>query len=202
MTVGTRSVLYGYHCILLHWFFVARGWYQLHRWHSVAIGLSVTTSLRDPRVYLAFLLHDIGYWGKPNMDGPEGETHPEVGARWMGRMFGPVWHDFCLYHSRFYAKARGAPVSALCYADKLAFCEYPAWLCCWLVTVTGEAKEYIAQAPRLWDGPERGLTIRAWRDGVCDYLLKWVAEHKDGRTDTWTPSDGRRAVLNDEGVWQ
>jgi hypothetical protein len=189
VTVGTRSVLYGYHCLLLHWVFVARGWWALYGWRSVVIGRDVTTSLRDPRLWLAFLLHDIGYWGKPNMDGPEGETHPEVGARIMARLFGSVWGDFCLTHSRFYAKKRSLPVSPLCYADKLAFLYYPAWLCCLLVSWTGEVEEYLANKQRLIGlASEVHLSVRAWRDEVCDYVTKWVAEHRDGRADTWTPA--------------
>jgi len=33
------------------------------------------------------VIHDWGYWGKPNMDGPEGERHPWLGARVMHVLF-------------------------------------------------------------------------------------------------------------------
>lgn len=62
MKIGTRSVLYGAHCFLLHPWFVAAAWWQLY-------GIPW-----DPRLWVAFFVHDIGYVGKPNMDGVEGEA--------------------------------------------------------------------------------------------------------------------------------
>ena len=41
----------------------------------------------DKSLWVAFFVHDIGYLGKPNMDGPEGERHVEVGARIMSFLF-------------------------------------------------------------------------------------------------------------------
>ena len=29
---------------------------------------------------------------------------------------------------------------------------------------------------------------REWYSNMQSYLTKWVAEHKDGREDTWTPA--------------
>ncbi len=81
MQIGTKSVLFGAHCFFLHPFFVAWAWWKLYGFPW------------DPRLWAAFILHDIGYWGKPNMDGPEGETHPEVGARIMGRLFDRPRYD-------------------------------------------------------------------------------------------------------------
>jgi len=69
--VGTRSVLFGAHCWAIHPLFVAAAWTQLYGFPT------------DPRLWLAFAVHDLGYWGKPDMDGPAGETHPELGARIM-----------------------------------------------------------------------------------------------------------------------
>src|SRR5579863_3099451 len=98
MKIGTKSVLFGAHCFFLHPWFVAAAWWKLYGFPW------------DPRLWVAFFVHDIGYLGKPNMDGPEGESHPEVGARIMQRLFdrnlfgqGDAvrhrWHDLCLYHS-------------------------------------------------------------------------------------------------------
>ena len=75
MKVGTKSVLFGYHCFFIHPFFVALAWWKLYGFPW------------DIRLWVAFFVHDIGYWGKPNMDGPEGETHPIFGARIMERLF-------------------------------------------------------------------------------------------------------------------
>ena len=96
----------------------------------------------DPRLWAAFFVHDIGYLGKPNMDGPEGEMHPIPWARIMGWLFdwprltsadrchsdgefiyrarNKRWYNFSLLHSRYYAKKLGLPFSRLCVADKLA----------------------------------------------------------------------------------
>lgn len=75
MKVGTKSVLYGAHCFLIHPFFVAAAWIKLYGFPW------------DPRIWITFFVHDLGYWAKPNMDGPEGETHPELGAAIMHFLF-------------------------------------------------------------------------------------------------------------------
>lgn len=77
MNVGTRSLLFGYHCFFLHPWFVALGWWKLYGFPW------------DPRLWVAFFVHDLGYWGKPNIDGPESESHVELGAKIMGRLFDP-----------------------------------------------------------------------------------------------------------------
>lgn len=209
MKLGTKSVLYGYHCVALHWFFCLLGWISLYGFRRVWIGEQtiacyhrpVYASLRNPRVWIAFLIHDLGYWGSPNMDGAEGETHPEWAARKMRAWFGEPWGTFCLYHSRFYAKRDGAPVSALCYADKLAFTYYPEWLLVRLVSWTGEVREYMKDAKRLNGMDIASInSVREWARGVSSYVTKWVEEHKDGRADTWTPNE--RQALDNTGVWK
>ena len=75
MKIGTKSVLYGAHAFWLHPFCVAAAWWKLYGFPC------------DPRLWFAFFLHDIGYVGKPNMDGPEGEEHPRLGAAIMGFLF-------------------------------------------------------------------------------------------------------------------
>ena len=74
-SIGTRSVLFGAHCFFLHPFFVARAWTHLYGFPW------------DPRLWIAFFVHDLGYLGKPNIDGPEGEEHPHLGARIIGWLF-------------------------------------------------------------------------------------------------------------------
>ena len=69
LNVGTKSVLFGAHCFFIHPFFVLAAWWKLYGFPW------------DPRLWIAFFVHDLGYWGKPNMDGPEGETHVELGAK-------------------------------------------------------------------------------------------------------------------------
>lgn len=74
-SIGTRSILYGVHCFFIHPWFVALGWWKLYGFPF------------DPRLWVAFFVHDLGYWGKPNMDGEEGEAHPFTGAAIMGALF-------------------------------------------------------------------------------------------------------------------
>ena len=99
MRVGTKSILFGVHNFVVHPPLVGIAWWKLYGFP------------RDPRLWLAFLLHDAGYFGKPSMEGPEGERHVELGARIMGRLFGLQWADFCRRHSRFYARAHGLTIS-------------------------------------------------------------------------------------------
>lgn len=179
MKIGTKSVLFGAHCFLVHPWFVAAAWYKLYGFPW------------DPRLWVAFFVHDLGYWGKPNMDGPEGETHVEFGALvmhlfdwnferkaiyrptsleievlrlqgwkqtnkprhpWQPATFvsrSQKWLEFSLYHSRYYAKKFNAKPSRLCFADKLSFALTPAWLYLPLTTATGEINEYLKNAQKV-----------------------------------------------------
>lgn len=76
MKVGTKSVLFGAHCWFIHPWFVALAWWKLYGFPW------------DPRLWVAFFVHDLGYLGKPNMDGGEGEAHVFLGAMIMGNLFG------------------------------------------------------------------------------------------------------------------
>lgn len=217
MKIGTKSVLFGAHAFWLHPWFVALAWWKLYGFPW------------DPRLWVAFFVHDLGYWGKPNMDGEEGETHPEWGARvmtalfdawtfpgrarrtapdgsetpWLGR-----WGQFVYFHSRFLSKRFGAPFSRLCVADKLAVALEPWWLYLPRVIATGEIKEYmaLADARTTTDAPKyASMNVfsddrRQWFTNVQEYLRRWVEEHRDGREDTWTPSG--RVAANATGVWK
>jgi len=195
MKVGTKSVLYGAHCWFIHPWFVAWAWWRLFGfpWH--------------PCLWIMFFVHDLGYWGKPNMDGAEGETHVEFGAKVMS-LFGDRWRLMSLYHSRFYAKRDGAHFSRLCVADKLAIVLTPAWLYLPMARATGEIREYmkLAQArteagePKYASMQLATSTDHRWYLDVQEYLRRWVEEHKDMRPDSWTP-DGRKPVSR-SGVWR
>jgi len=176
MKIGTRSLLFGAHQFALHPWFVAVAWWKLYGFPW------------DPRLWVAFFVHDIGYLGKPNMDGPEGETHPELGARIMGWLFGSAWYEFTLLHSRFYAKALGRQFSRLCVADKLAIVLDPWWLYLPRVILSGEVREYTrGEGGRT---PIDAGGLRGWHRRVCAYLRAWVGEHRDLREDTWTSHHG------------
>ncbi len=141
MQVGTRSLLVGAHCFFIHPFAVWIGCLKIYGW---------TWSL--PKI-LSFFLHDVGYIGKPNIDGPEGKTHPEIGAEIVGMLCDwrnlfkrrPLkWYWFTLLHSRHYSKLFNVPHSPLCVADKLAFCKTPYWLYRFHMWASpDECKEYL-----------------------------------------------------------
>ena len=178
MKIGTKSILFGAHCFFLHPIFVFLAWLKLYGFPF------------DPRLWISFFVHDLGYWGKANMDGDEGERHVEFGAKVMG-IFGKKWHDFSMYHSRFYAKKNGASYSKLCVADKLAITLEPTWLYLLRANLTGEINEYMAAAKNN-DGKYVTMNLstknqKKWFADVCDYLRAWSYEHKEIKIDTWTP---------------
>lgn len=196
-SIGTKSVLLGAHCFFLHPLFVAAAWRKLYGFPF------------DPRLWVAFLVHDLGYIGKPNLDGKEGERHPELGARIMGWLFdrsyeprlvrfpeggfiahvaSTKWHDFSLYHSRYYAARERKPVSRLCFADKMAFTLTPRWLYLPMTTLTGEIREYLrnAQTADSAHWQPTGFDKNLWHARLCEYMTAWVEKHKDGSVDTWT----------------
>src|SRR6266571_6874217 len=117
MKVGTKSLLFGVHQIFIHPLWVALAWWKLYSFPW------------DPRLWVAFFVHDLGYWGLPEMDGKDGDRHVERGAQVMHWLFDhgqemiilkigknadgsghyrryfykrSVWYNFCLYHSRFW----------------------------------------------------------------------------------------------------
>lgn len=213
MKIGTKSVLFGAHCFFLHPWFVAAAWWKLYGFPW------------DPRLWVAFFVHDIGYLGKPNMDGPEGERHVEVGAHIMTWLFdkrkpsrdfefvivntvpgvkwlcGP-WGQFSLFHSRYYAKKVYASPSRLCFADKLSFALTPHWLYLPMVTATGEINEYLKNAQKADSGHWKptGYDKRLWHKQLCEYMINWVDKHRDGAIDTWT--DSNRHAKTESRVWQ
>lgn len=160
LNVGTQSVLWGAHCFFIHPIFVFIGWWKLYGFPW------------DPRLWVAFFVHDLGYWGKSAMDLTEGEMHVEFGARLMTSLFDPradpsnldrentwivrllsgklmvmgSWGMLCLLHSRYYSKRLNLPVSRLCLADKLAITLEPWWLYLPRVYASGEVYEYLQYA--------------------------------------------------------
>ncbi len=75
--IGTRSVLFGAHCFFIHPWFVAAAWTRLYGFPT------------DFRLWVAFVLHDLGYLFQwcPNIDGEEGERHPQWAAKVMHFLF-------------------------------------------------------------------------------------------------------------------
>jgi hypothetical protein len=184
VTLGTKSILFGAHCFFLHPFFVGAAWWRLY-------GLPL-----DPRLWLAFAVHDLGYIGKGNIDGPEGEEHVHFGATIMRRLFGRRWEEFTRCHSRYWAKRACRQFSRLCVADKLAFVLTPLWLYLPMARRTGELKEYMENARDRLDGlsylePWEAQCLRssdeyAFLVGLRSYTRRWVDAHRDLAADEWT----------------
>lgn len=152
MKVGTKSLLFGVHQFLWHPFTVWLAWIALYK------------TLPGWRETICIVVHDWGYWGKANMDGKEGESHPELGARIAHRILDKVrlrasesvnyfgdsrwhehettYHDLCLLHSRHYAKNTSKEPSKLCWADKLSISFEPWWLYLPRAWASGELTEY------------------------------------------------------------
>ena len=189
-TIGTKSVLLGAHCFFIHPFFVLWAYWKLE-------GFTL-----DPRIILACFIHDLGYLGKKDIDGPDGKYHPILGAEIMHFLFddkkeGEVtWKNFCLLHSRYYADLFKLPYSKLCIADKYAICLTPWWIYLPLVCFTGEIDEYLKNSetidtskilrerPKYFEGSFKMLTGAVfkkpftWYVGLQEYMRVWVEENK------------------------
>jgi hypothetical protein len=129
MKIGAKSLLFGTHQIFWHPFTVFLAWYELYGWPSW-------------KETVCIFIHDFGYIFCPDMDGPCGENHPELGARIADRLFGKEYHNLCLYHSRTTAAKYNIQPSRLCWADKLSIKWEPSWFYILRSTLSGEIKEY------------------------------------------------------------
>lgn len=206
MKLGTKSLLFGAHQFILHPLFVAIAWWRLY---GFPWGL---------KLWVSFIVHDWGYWGLNEMDGPEGNLHPYTGAAIMHWMFDgfdygsytrhdsvynhwriedTTWYDFCLCHSRFLAKKIGKEPSRLCMADKLSLAFMPTWLYLFLTKLTGELEVYIESARKGGKHGHMNLTTdnpSVWFNEVKAYLKKYAYEHRDGKPDTVTKLQEEEAV--------
>lgn len=145
MKIGTKTLLYGCHQFVLHPAYTYVAWRKLYG-EFPSIGETI-----------AIIIHDWGYWGKSNLDGEEGEKHPEWARDVLNNIsvyvrnnihFESGYNIFklsqlCLYHSRFYAKRNYEEPSKLCWADKYGTILYGKYLWSFLATISGELKEYM-----------------------------------------------------------
>ncbi len=174
MKIGTKSILFGVHCFVTHPFFTAYSWYKLYGFPY------------DPRLWVAFFVHDLGYWGKPNMDGSEGEKHVELGAAIMGKLFGKKWYNFTIAHSRFYAKKKNLQYSQLCVADKATFYITWRWLYKLQAYASGEIHEYLSGKGR----EVKANSFDEWYDKLKIFLIQWVKDYKEIKEDKQTVYKG------------
>lgn len=133
MKIGTKSLLFGIHQVFWHPIMVYKAWVYLYGRPSF-------------KETICIIIHDWGYWGKPNLDCPEGILHPEVGAKIAEKLFGPYYWELCICHSRGYIKEIYnnniyIRPSKLCWADKLSFCFEPRWFYLLRARLSGEMNE-------------------------------------------------------------
>jgi hypothetical protein len=124
------------------------------------------------------------------MDGPEGQSHPEGGAklagrilyqyaRWKGhdednaKFLSGLYHDFTLYHSRFYAARHNAKVSELFLADKLSILFEPRWWYILRATLSGEIREYLANAQKHLNLPNP-MPKKEWHAWYERKVFSWL----------------------------
>lgn len=144
MNIGTRSVLFGTHQCLWHPFTVWLAFRRVHKrwptwWENIGI-----------------LCHDtFGYWGKPNIDGPEGVQHPYLGAEIAGKIVdlfskqkGWQVREFCLFHSSTLARTCKVKTSNLYLPDKCALLFDPKWFYLFRARLSGELTEFMAHNPK------------------------------------------------------
>lgn len=137
MKIGTKTLLFGCHQFIIHPWFVYRAWKRIYRarpdfWETICI-----------------IIHDWGYWGCADIDGPEGDKHPWWAAQFVtwnlpGVEFQCAMYCkwLCLGHSRTLAKKYEQPISKLYWADKFGTVSMPPWLWVWLGKFTGEMEGY------------------------------------------------------------
>lgn len=174
MTVGTKSLLFGAHAFFLHPFFVAWGWKRLWAFPW------------DPRLWICFLVHDLGYVGRDTIDGEGSEQHVVLGAKIAGFFCGPGYEDECYRHSREWCRRNGRRFSKLCFADKMAFVLTPWWLYLPLARLSGEVTEYVDRSRdelrrSTYTESEHRLIChggrREWLKGIQLYTERWVREY-------------------------
>ena len=164
--MGARSLLFGVHQFLWHPVTVLLAWIKLY-------------GKPDWKTCVCILIHDWGYWGCWTMDGVDGENHPRWAAELARRWFGQDYHDLLLYHSRHLAAKVGASPSKLCWADKLSMLYDPRWFYLLRARLTGEIREYRANACGAhgrtpWSPLPRN--DEEWYDGLREKLIKLAKE--------------------------
>lgn len=143
MRVGTKSVLFGVHQFLWHPITVALAFVRVHRrlpswWEAIGIAC-----------------HDLGYWGRTDMDGLSGTLHPLGGAtvayrvvNLFSRKRSPEAYYFCLYHSLTFANRHEMPTSSLYLPDKVSLLFDPKWFYLLRARLSGELAEYKSRNPK------------------------------------------------------
>lgn len=158
MKVGTKTLLLGVHQFIWHPFTVLLAWIKLY-------------GLPTWEEFICIFIHDWGYWGCSNIDGDEGERHPERAASMALFLFGNKAGRLCLFHSSNYARKQGAEPSILCWADKYSIVYDPWWLYLPRAWLSGELHEYRQRAADLGCVPLIASN-REWYQWLRTYYSK------------------------------
>ncbi|MHB0976874.1 MAG: hypothetical protein ACYC1U_06740 [Candidatus Aquicultorales bacterium] len=171
MKVGTKSILFGVHAFWWHPLTVFAAWLILFGRPSWGDLLCIVT-------------HDWGYWGASDMEGPEGGRHPVRSALVTERLcrrlhvrFTMDQRELIVFHSRHWARDRGAEPSKLCYADKLSTCLEPAWFFILRARLSGELAEYRRLNAEVGEVPAEALDS-VWLEALRRTCLKVAAEQR------------------------
>jgi len=173
MKIGTKSVLFGAHCFFIHPWIIAAAWWKLFGFPW------------DPRLWVAFMVHDIGYWSKPNMDGEEGEHHPFTGAAIMGWLF-----DYDRWDSSWFAETIGRLVAKIWKGvpDWPATKRIMTWYCFCFYHSRFLSKRYEVQPSMLCVADKLAICMMpawlyipmtTWTGEIYEYMK--LSEKKEGR---------------------
>lgn len=162
MKIGTKSILFGIHQFIIHPIVVYKAWCFLYGKPSF-------------KELICIIVHDWGYWGKPDLDGPEGITHPALGAIIVNKLFKRNrWYYLCAGHSRSYCKFINdqlgyevLQISKLCWADKLSFCFENRTFYMMRANLSGEWHEIYELC--LHEG-----MIKFWHNKLQVYKILWI----------------------------
>jgi len=135
MKMGTKSLLIGAHQFLWHPLTVFFAWVDLYGWPNW-------------KEMVCIFIHDWGYWGLDNMEGPEGQWHPAYAANIADEYLGHDYFNLILLHSRTVADKIGEKPSNLCWADKLSVYYERWWTYLPRVALSGEIHEYRIEADK------------------------------------------------------
>jgi len=134
LKTGTKSILFGVHQFIWHPITVYLAWIYVYK------------QIPNFKETICIIIHDLGYWGKSNMDCEDGQKHPELGAKIALKLLdkgkSKKYYNLCLYHSRHYSKNKKHKPSKLCWADKMSIKFEPCVVYITKAKLSGELEEY------------------------------------------------------------
>ena len=180
MKIGTRSLLFGVHQVFIHPLFVALAWWKLYGFP------------KSWKLWVCFVVHDWGYFGLNEMDGPIGDLHPYHGAsiarRWLDEYeytISPVSYH---YHTQMRDAGWDIDPQKLCFEGMTHwrrkrktwhdFCLYHSRF---LAKRNGRQPSKLCMADKLAVGLEPWWTYipRAWLSGELKVYMK--SAESDGK---------------------